>query len=121
MPNRSTGTTPPERPYQVDQSDVEALVAAFTPTVQQYWDYCLEVLARDPHPHYGSSAYRLVPILGWPLKTFTYEITRETSAQGDSFSLLIAYDLLPDFAVAFVIDEGRRLVKVLRLEDNPRV
>jgi hypothetical protein len=122
MPNRSTRTTEHESPsYQVDQRDVESVVASFTPTARQHWNCCVEVLAREPHPHHGSWAYRLVPILGWPWKTFTYEITQEASTQGDSFYLLIAYDILPDFAVAFLIDDASRLVKVLRLEDNPRV
>jgi hypothetical protein len=61
--------------YSVDQTRVAADVATFSSDTLFYWNACLDEISVNPYPRFGYYIEQIVPIRGFPLRTFLYEIT----------------------------------------------
>ncbi len=65
--------------YNVDATRVAAEVASFSDWMLEAWNMCLGEIAANPYPRPGFYVEREVPIPGFPMRTWLYEITQETS------------------------------------------
>jgi hypothetical protein len=105
--------------YDVDQTNVTSEVATFSEVALRYWMVCVAEIAVDPYPRFGSYVESIVPIRGFPLRTYLYEITREVSVSGEEMYVFTA-EFFPEYLPLYVIDEGRLIVRIIYLRENRR-
>ncbi len=60
-----------------------------------------------------------IPIIGFPMRTWVYEIALETSISGESVYVFYG-EFFPEHAPVYVIDEGANEVMMLFVRDNHR-
>lgn len=109
---------PPKPRYTVGLNNrVKPIVARFSATVLGYWNAALGEIADDPTPRVGTWAERLVPIRGWPWKTYTYWITEETTRSNENAFVFIA-EFLPHICPVFLVNESAREIEISHIDAN---
>lgn len=68
--------------YTVDASRVAEEVAAFANHVRHSWQVFLTEVQADPHLRHETYVDRIIPIPGFPMRTWIYEITEENKHLG---------------------------------------
>ena len=105
--------------YKVDAASVADDVGRFSDRVLKAWVACLAEIEADPYPHFGFYVDRAIPILGFPMRTWIYDIAQETSISGESVYVFTA-EFFPEYATVYVIDEGTKEIVVLFLREKHR-
>lgn len=77
-------------------------------------------IAIDPRPRFGLYVDRVVQIQGVPMRTWIYEIAKETSISGEDI-FVFSGDFFPEYAPLYVVDEEQREVVIVYLRENHRV
>lgn len=106
--------------YSVDSTRVDAEVEQFSDRLQRSWNACIAQIAADPHPRFGTHVDRVIPIVGFPMRTWVYEIVEETNRLSGEIVFVFTADFFPEYAPVYAIDEGSRTVIMLFLRDNRR-
>ena len=106
--------------YAVDSTRVDAEVAAFTDQVLRSWNACLGEIVADPHPRFGTYVDRVIPILGFPMRTWIYEIAQETHSLSGQTVFVFTGDFFPEFAPVYLVNEASKVLIVLFLRANRR-
>ncbi len=105
--------------YRVDPTKVDAEVANFSDHVRKSWKACLGEIIVNPYPRFGVYVGRLIPILDFPMKTWTYEIAQETSIS-EQVVFVFTGDFFPEYAPVYLINEDAKEVIMLFLRKNDR-
>jgi hypothetical protein len=105
--------------YTVDSAKVAAEVAKFSDRARKAWDARLADIVINPYARFGLYVDRLIPILGFPMTTYVYEIVRETSISEEEIFVFTG-DFFPEYSPVYVIDESEKRVLVIHLRDNRR-
>ncbi len=105
--------------YSVDWSRVAAEVAGFTDRTLAGWNACLGEIAADPHPRLGYYVDRAIPLAGITMRTWLYEITKETSVS-DEILLVFTAEFFPEYAPVYVVNEEAHAVAIIFLRENRR-
>jgi hypothetical protein len=113
------GGTQPRVAYAVDSTKVDAEVATFSGRVLKSWKACLGEIIVNPYPRFGFFVDRLIPILDFPMKTWIYEISQETSIS-EQVVFVFTGDFFPEYAPVYLIDEDAKKVIMLFLRENDR-
>ena len=104
--------------YKVVLSDdVAAEAARFSDEALRYWNVCLSEIASNPLPRSAFYVERIVPILNFPMRTYLYEITEETSISGEQMLVFVA-EFFPEHSIVYVMDEDAREVRVIYLRQT---
>jgi hypothetical protein len=104
--------------YKVGPDDnVAAEVARFSAPALHYWQACLAEIAADPFPRIGRYVERVIPIRPFPMRTYLYEVTEETSISGERTFVFVA-EFFPEYALVYVVDEAEREVVIIYLRPN---
>jgi hypothetical protein len=106
--------------YAVDSTRVDTEVAAFADHLLRSWNACLGEIARDPHPRFGTYVDRVIPILGFPMRSWIYEIAAEANRVSGETVFVFTGDFFPEYAPVYVVNEGASTVIVLYLRENRR-
>jgi hypothetical protein len=105
--------------YTVDWTTVAVEVQGFSDSVRRSWAACLTEIAANPYPRFGLYVDRPIPIRGFPMRTWVYEIAQETSISGE-IVFVFTGDFFPEYAPVYVVDETREEVVILYLRENRR-
>lgn len=106
--------------YTVDSARVDAEVVSFSDHVSRSWSACLGVIANDPHPRFGTYVDRVIPILGFPLRSWIYEIAQETNRLSGETVFVFTGDFFPEYAPVYIVNESSKVVIMLYLRENRR-
>ena len=106
-------------PYAVNALRVEPEITAFSESQRAAWEACLAEIAVDPYPRYGFYVDRAIPIPGFPLRTWLYDITEEESYAGDVVYVLNA-EFFSEYAPVYIVDEREHEILILFLRENRR-
>jgi hypothetical protein len=93
---------------------VAAEVARFSASTLRYWNACLLEIANDPFPRVGLYVERVIPLPPFPMRTYLYEITEETSISGEEMFVFVA-EFFPEYALVYVVNEDDREVVIFYL------
>jgi hypothetical protein len=105
--------------YTVDSAKVAAEVANFSDHVLKSWKACLAEIVINPYPRFGLYVDRLIPILGFPMRTWVYEIAQDTSISGEVVFVFTG-DFFPEYAPVYVVNEDLEKVVMIYLRENRR-
>ncbi len=106
--------------YTVDSTRVDAEVAEFTDHVLRSWNACLGEISTDPHRRFGIYVDRVIPILGFPMRTWIYEIVQEVNSFSGQTVFVFTGDFFPEYAPVYIVDEKAAVVIMLFLRENRR-
>ena len=106
--------------YTVDSTRVDDEIATFADHVRKAWQACLGEIAADPHPRFGRYVDRAIPILGFPMRTWVYEIEKDTNRLSGETVLVFTGDFFPEYAPVYIVNEEAAVVVMLFLRDNRR-
>jgi hypothetical protein len=106
--------------YAVDSTRVDIEVAALADHVLRSWNASLCEIACDPLPRFGTYVDRVIPILGFPMRSWIYEIAEEANRVSGETVFVFTGDFFPEYAPVYVVDEGARTVIMLYLRENRR-
>jgi len=98
-------------------SEVAAEVATFSARTLHYWNACLAEIAADPFPRFGLYVERVIPIAPFPMRTYLYEITEETSISEEKMLVFVA-EFFPEYSPVYVVDEAEDEVVIFYLRPN---
>jgi len=108
----------PPQAYRVSLSrDVARTVAKFSSVTRDYWDVCVALIGENPRPRFAGWVERRIPILDFPVRTFNYEISQETSIAGETIFIFLA-EFLPDWCPVYVVDDVAKEVEIVYLREN---
>ncbi|MEX2246325.1 MAG: hypothetical protein WEC75_06530 [Dehalococcoidia bacterium] len=96
------------------ESEVARAVEGFPPTLLRYWKVFLDLIAEDPLPRFAQYSERLVPIRGFPWRTYNYEITGQESVSGERI-LFFTAEFLPEYIPVYILNEQDREAHVFSL------
>lgn len=107
-------------PYSVDSSRVDDEVARFPDHVLRSWRACLGLIAQDPEPRFGTYVERVIPIRGFPMRSWVYEIAKEENRVSGETVYVFTGDFFPEYAPVYIVYEGAQEVIMLFLRHNDR-
>lgn len=100
--------------YRVDTRKVAAEVARFSGATLRHWNACLAEIAVDPFPRFGLYVERVLPVRPFPMRTYIYEITEETSVSGEKMFVFVA-EFFPEYALVYVVDNDAAEAEIIFL------
>jgi hypothetical protein len=84
------------------------------------WNACIGQIVADPHPRFGTYVDRVIPILGFLMRSWIYEIAQETNRLSGEMVFVFTGDFFPEYAPVYILNEGSKLVIMLYLRENRR-
>lgn len=97
--------------------DVAAQASLFEDETLRYWDACLAEIATDPLARSGVYVDRIIPIRGFPMRTYIYEIREETSISGERIFVFVS-EFFPEVGIVYAVDEAARTCLVIYLRHD---
>ncbi len=105
--------------FTVDAARVAPDVEHLSDHALTAWTACLAEIASNPYSRFGVYVDRTIPIFGFPMRTWVYEIAQETSISGEPIYVFYG-EFFPEYAPVYVVDERANEVVVLFLRANRR-